>query len=110
MLESEAADMASHKAFEKAARSTRKRAKSEANTPPAAPPAGKADPDQQAGFFQDDDGLWYVEKRGDAFRPAAWVHGQWPARLSIGMPKRRRQAKDGPLPAKRLPKAAERTA
>lgn len=73
MLESEAADMASQKAFEKAARSTRKRAKSEANTPPAAPPAGKADPDQQAGFFQDDDGLWYVEKRGDAFRPAAWV-------------------------------------
>lgn len=78
-IDTEAAGMVAHKAFEKATRRTKRKNQTAtlsttSRTAPAAQDTpAKADPQQQAGFFMDEDGLWYVGKKGDAFLPAAWV-------------------------------------
>lgn len=78
-FEATPADLEAHKDFEKASRRARKR-KPKATTMPeqknvaadTEAPA-KTDPKQQAGFFMDDTGLWYIGKKWDAFLPAVWV-------------------------------------
>lgn len=77
-LETEVASLDQQKGFEKARRRTRKTGNGkDATTAAAAPapstPPEKADPQQQAGYFMDADGLWFIGKKGDAFLPAAWV-------------------------------------
>lgn len=77
--ESVPARLDEHRAFAKAARRAKRPApKSTHSADTKTPPAGqeapaKPDPEHQAGFFMDPDGLFYIAKKGDAFLPAAWV-------------------------------------
>lgn len=68
-IESTPAAMPEHKAFEKG-RQRGKKAKPKPtptpavkNAPEAAPATAKADPTKEAGFFCDDEGLWYIGTR-----------------------------------------------
>lgn len=98
-IESTVADMPSHKAFEKV-RQRGKRAKpkptpapAEKNASEAAPATAKADPTKEAGFFCDDQGLWYIGSRstkdGTVCLPAVWVCApvrvKWRARFHDGL-------------------------
>ncbi|HUX30525.1 MAG TPA: DUF927 domain-containing protein [Thiobacillus sp.] len=82
-IESTPAALPEHKAFEKG-RQRGKKAKpkptptpAEKNAPEAAPATAKADPTKEAGFFCDDQGLWYIGSRstkdGTVCLPAVWV-------------------------------------
>lgn len=82
-IESTPAAMPEHKAFEKG-RQRGKKAKPKPtpapagkNAPEAAPATAKADPTKEAGFFCDDQGLWYIGSRstkdGTVCLPAVWV-------------------------------------
>jgi putative DNA primase/helicase len=82
-IESTPAAMPEHKAFEKG-RQRGKKAKpkptptpADKNAPDAAQPTAKADPTKEAGFFCDDQGLWYIgsrsTKEGTVCLPAVWV-------------------------------------
>ncbi|MFN3544936.1 MAG: DUF927 domain-containing protein [Thiobacillus sp.] len=82
-IESTPAALPEHKAFEKG-RQRGKKAKPKPtptpavkNAPEAAPATAKADPSKEAGFFCDDEGLWYIASRstkeGTVYLPAVWV-------------------------------------
>jgi putative DNA primase/helicase len=98
-IESTPAAMPEHKAFEKG-RQRGKKAKpkptptpAEKNAPDAAQSTAKADPAKEAGFFTDDQGLWYIAtrstKEGTVCLPGVWVCApvrvKWRARFHDGL-------------------------
>ncbi len=98
-IESTPAAMPEHKAFEKG-RQRGKKAKpkptptpTDKNAPDAAPLTDKADPAKEAGFFNDDQGLWYIgtrsTKEGTVCLPGIWVCApvrvKWRARFHDGL-------------------------
>lgn len=82
-IESTPAAMPEHKAFEKGRQRAKKArpkptpAPAEKNAPEAAAATAKADPTKEAGFFCDDQGLWYIASRstkeGTVYLPAVLV-------------------------------------
>jgi putative DNA primase/helicase len=82
-IESIPAAMPEHKAFEKGRQRGKKvkpkptPAPAEKNAPEGTPAMAKADPAKEAGFFTDDQGLWYIgsssSKEGKVFLPAVLV-------------------------------------
>lgn len=82
-IESTPADVKAQAAFEKGRRRDKKAkpkqtpTPTEKNAPGAAPVMAKADPAKEAGYFTDDQGLWYIgtrsSKEGTVCLPAVWV-------------------------------------
>lgn len=82
-IESTPADVKAQAAFEKGRRRDKKAKPKptptpvEKNAPGAAPSTSKTDPAKEAGFFDDDQGLWHIStrttKEGTVCLPAVWV-------------------------------------